>query len=196
MVGEYEQYFYFPLFVAVAGGLITYLAQLWFQRETIRDALLSEINLILAHAKETLDYLDQTSHYWLAANQVLKRAPTDAKLSTSTFMALLPQAHLLGRSSVVRILQFYAHYERCENLKLSLFQHIRGHVDSKVALTEADVLLLNIRRRRLCKGYQSLISSSGKGIHKLSDLPLEYAIPSTKEVADQINLAMVSKESA
>jgi hypothetical protein len=196
MVGEYEQYFYFPLFVAVAGGLVTYLAQLWLQRETIRDALLSEINLILAHAKETLDYLGQTDHYWLTSNQVLKRAPTDAKLTTNTFVALLPQAHLLGRARVVKILHFYAHYERCENLKLSLFKHIRDHVDSKVALTEPDVRLLNIRRQRLCEGYQSLIGSRERVIQSLSDLPVEYSIPSTKEIAEQINLAMVSQQTA
>lgn len=190
MVREYEQYFYFPLFVAIVGSLIVYLAQLWLQRETIMDALLSEINLILAHAKETLDYLTQTDHYWLTTNHVLKRAPTDAKLTTSTFVALLPQAHLLGRSRVVKILHFYAHYERCENLKVSLFKHIRDHVDSKALLTEQDVRLLNIRRRRLCEGYQSLIGSPERAIHSLSDLSVEYSIPSTKEVASLINTAI------
>lgn len=187
MVGEHEQYLYFPLFVAIAGSLIVYLAQLWLQRITIRDALLTEIRLILNHARETLDYLSQTDHYWLGANNVLSRGPTDTRLGTNIFTELLPQAHLLGRPQVVRILHFYAHYERCENLKISLFKHIRDHVDAKTALTEKDVHLLNIRRMRLCEGYKSLLGTLERKIDNLSALPIEYDIPSTKDVAAQVN---------
>lgn len=190
MVGEHEQYLYFPLFVAIAGGLFVYLVQLWLQRGTIHDALLTEINLILNHAKETLDYLSESNHYWLVANEVLSRAPSDTKLTTNTYSALLPQAHLLGRQKVVRILHFYAQYERCENLKVSLFNHIRDHVEGKKPLTELDVQLLNVRRHRLCEGYRSLLGSPIRKIEEISSLPTEYTIPSAKEVAAQINAAL------
>lgn len=190
MVNEHEQYLYLPLFVAIAGSLIVYLVQLWLQRVTIQDALLTEIRLILSHAREANEYLSQSDHYWLIANQVITRAPTDTSLTTNTLTALLPQSHILGRSQVIRVLHFYAHYERCENLKVSLFKHIRDHVDSKMSLTDMDVHLLDLRRARLCRGYQSLLGSPEREITSISSLPLDYSIPLAKEMATQVNNAI------
>ena len=190
MVNEHEQYLYFPLFVLVLGSIVIYIIQVILQRSTIRDALLTEIKLILNHVRDTYDYLAQPDHYWLRANQVLTRAPTDTKLTTRTFSALLPQAHLLGKYQVIRILHFYAHYERCENLKISLFQHIRNHVESGTPLTEMDIHVLNIRRLRLCQGYQSLLGNPERVVDDIYSLSPDYSIPSTKEIAKHMNSAV------
>ena len=107
---------------------------------------------------------------------------------------MLPKLHLLGAGSVVRVLAFYTHFQFCEGLKRSLFQHIEGHAKSKTALTELDVHLLAIQNTRVCLGLKSLIQQAGaKKLSRFGLLPLEYHIPTTKEVTAMVNDALVQE---
>jgi hypothetical protein len=177
--------------VSVIGALLVFLLKIWFERTSIQSALLADVNLTLQRARETMESLDGDDHYWLKVGTVLSRSPLDVELKSSIFIAVLPKIYLLGPASVARILTFYSHYQLCDGLKKSLFHHIEVHAKSQKPLTETDVNLLQLRKARVYSGFASLLRHPGQiRIATLRDLQLEYEIPSTKDVAEKVNLAL------
>lgn len=78
---ELNQLVLAPFLVAALAGCVLYWIQLSRQRATTRQALASEINLILRQARDFRDYLIQDSHAWLQEGVTLARAKAN---STST----------------------------------------------------------------------------------------------------------------
>ena len=179
--------------VSIVGALLVFLLKLWFERASIKSALLADANLTLRRARESMEALEGDDHYWLVVNTVLSRSPVDVELRNSVFIALLPKLYLLGPHSVARILAFYSHYQLCDGLKKSLFHHIEAHAKSQRPLTETDVNLLKLRKVRVCAGFASLLSQHEQTkIAALDALPLEYQMDSTKQVAAKMNTALSS----
>lgn len=181
--------------ISLIGAVFVFLLKLWVERASIRSAIITDMKLTLHRAKETLEYLEKDNHYWLQTHNVLTRSPSDIQVKSSIFLALLPKMYLLGPNTLSKILAFYAHYQYCEGLKASLFDHIDGHLKSQKPLTESDVDLLRLRKARICCGLASLISSCDRKYIRLHNLPIEYQIPSTAEIASQVNTSIKSKNS-
>ncbi|MET0988533.1 MAG: hypothetical protein ABW034_24305 [Steroidobacteraceae bacterium] len=176
----------FPLWVGLLLGLIGYLANLWYQRRSIRLALLVDIGIILPFAGEIKEYLAHADHDWLVPGAMLSSAPAATSPTTMLFTALIPQLYLLPKSEISRVLRFYRHWELCEGLTKSLYERIAKHAASGQALTLENVQRLIVRRNRICTGLNSLLEVAGKPIASLGDLPDSYVIPSTKATLTQL----------
>ena len=118
---------------------------------------------------------------------VLKRAPTDTGPTARIFTAVISDIYLLPKSDLLKVLRFYQHYQLCENLNRSLYDHIREYVRTSKPLTDRDVAILKIRKTRVCSGYSSLLQGKSSPINNIGELPSTYFMPSTASTAEQIN---------
>ena len=179
--------------ISLITALLMFLLNLWFERSAVRATILTDMKNLLRRARETLEYLDSDSHYWLEVGRTLTRAPTDIPIQINSYQSLLPKLYLLGPGVLARILAFYSHYQYCDGLKGALFNHIKNHVESERPMSEADVQLLNLRRNRICMGMKSLLNAEDFVLRsRPGRLPDAYSIPSTKEVAALVNSTLAT----
>jgi hypothetical protein len=176
-----------PIWVGLIVGISLYVVRSRAERQALTCALIMEINQIREYSNEIRDFLSSNEHYWLKVGGTISEAPTNTGPTTRLVTVALPKIHLLAKKDVRKVLRFYLHYQLCENLVSSLYEHIRHHVQSGDALTTIHVRILQVRRDRVCGGYESLFSGTELTISKLCQLADNYAIESTTATAERIN---------
>lgn len=185
---ELNQVFLAPFLVASLAGLLLYWVQLKRQKATTRQALASEINLILLQARDFRDYLIQDSHAWLQEGITLKESPVLAGSTYRVFSALLPNLHLLSSKEISCVLEFYSHYENCEKLIEILFGRLQGQEKAGHPLTGAQIALTKKRAGRIVSGLDSILNATSGRINSLNELPIKCRL----EAANPITLKEIS----
>jgi hypothetical protein len=152
----------------------------------VSGLLESEINRLLADARENLDFLDRRLHYWLMVGQRLQAAPRAFLPSYRVLNGLLGEIHVLGRRTASKVLVFYEYHALCENLRQSLFVHIADLKETKGALTEADVSVLRARLERACSAYRTLDGEYPELV-TLRTLRERYEVPTAANVLQALD---------
>ena len=185
---ELNQLILAPFLVAALAGFVLYWIQLSRQRTTTQQALASEINLILRQARDFRDYLLQDSHAWLHEGAILKESPVLARSNYRVYSALLPNLHLLSGKEISCVLEFYSHYENCENLIEILFGRLQGQEKAGHPLTEMQIALTKKRAERIVNGLENILSTTSGSINSLDDLPIKCSL----EAAHPIKLEEIT----
>ena len=177
--------------ISLFTALLMFVLKIWFERSAIRAAIMTDMKNLLGRARDTLEYLDTDTHYWLKVGDTLTRAPTDVPVQINAYQSLLTKLYLLGPKTLTRILSFYSHYHYCDGLKVALFNNLKDHVEAKRPLEDTDVQILNARRERVCVGLKSLLDAEDAILRtRPTELPDAYPIPTTRETANLVNSAV------
>jgi len=176
---QIEKLLVYPGVVAALTGVAAYLYRQVQKFRAIAALLESEINRLLANARENLDFLDRRSHYWLQTGHVLTTAPKAFSPQYKVFDAVISDLYILGRERASNILAFYEYHAFCENLRQSLFAHVADLKEAGEALTQKDVEVLNSRLERACLAYKTLESQYPNTV-ELRGLRSNYQIPSAQ----------------
>jgi hypothetical protein len=180
--------FLWPVLVAVIGGLTMSWIKLARQRSAIRNALISEINLLLRQAADYREYLSQEPHDWLTEGMILSESPVFVASPKRVFNTVLLQLWLFPSSEVQKVLRFYSHIEDCETLIQILFERIQKQEDAGKPLEARQIAVTKSRIKRIIKGLDSAIRVTDGKIDKLGQLPTTYALPTARDSSKELAL--------
>jgi hypothetical protein len=178
---EFSDIFALPFLAAALAGVVVFITQMVHQRATTRQALISEINMLLRDIAGYERYLTNDKHAWLQPEAVIRESPVFSRSACKVYTALLPQLHLLPRDEILRVLAFYNHYEACESLIEILFGRIKQREQSGVPLSPEQVERNKRRIGRILTGInycRRVVPSSG--ISSLRELPNVYELAETE----------------
>ena len=178
----------FPLVVALVGGIVLYWSKLVRERRMIRQALVSEINLLLRQASDYREYLALDGHDWFKVGQTLIESPVFVPSEKQVFTAALPYFWLLSKMEMKKLLLFYHHIDACEKLIEILFLRIQKLETAATPLTTKQVALTKGRRDRIVAGLVSAIQTNEYQITKLTDLPDKYELETGKKTAVKLGV--------
>jgi hypothetical protein len=180
------KYLFLPLFVAILGGFIVWWLKNARQRSAVRQMLISEINLLINEFSDNTDYLSRRTHDWLKEGTVLNEAPVFAETPRKMWTAVLPMLWFLPNEELRKVLLFYTHIERCEQLIQILFSRIQEQQESNQALTKDQVERNQVRLDRILGGCRSAINITNRRIEKLGDLPATYSLATAECTAENL----------
>jgi len=120
-------------------GLSLYFIKAGRQRYSIRQALISEINLLLGQLDDYKRYLLRDDHKWCNEGSTLTESPVFVPSNYRVFSTSLPFLWLLPTDEMKKILLFYSQVENCEKLIEILFGRIQGHEKGAKAITKDQV---------------------------------------------------------
>ncbi|MEA2561259.1 MAG: hypothetical protein QOH06_2763 [Acidobacteriota bacterium] len=193
---ELSEIFAFPFLAAALAGLAVYVAQLSQQRATTRQALISEINVLLREIAGYQRYMSNDKHAWLQADKTVKESPVIIRSACKVYTALLPQLHLLPKDEISRVLAFYTHHESCDSLVEILFGRLKQQEQTGAPLTSEKVERNKRRVRRILDGLNDCLRQiPGGQIVSLRQLPKFYQLAETELPTNEPNITNHTVES-